>query len=423
MNSSIFSILFMACLTLALTCQFWLAMRQIRHVAQHEKAVPSPFTEKISLEAHQKAAQYTILKTKFSLVECCVSTIILLSLTFFGGLQVWATYLVERLDVGITYQMTLLISVPLMISLLNLPFDYYRQFVIEEKFGFNHMGPRLFWTDVMKQLLLSLLLGIPFSWVVLSLMQEMGQWWWLYVWICFVGFQFILLLIYPTFIAPLFNTFKPLEKETLKERINALLLRVGFSSKGIVVMDGSRRSGHGNAYFSGFGSGKRIVLFDTLLDRLTPSEIEAVLAHELGHFKSHHIAKRMVMMLVLSLVGLALLGYLKEQLWFYTGLGVMPLLLGEHNDAMALLLFGLALPVFTFFFSPIGSFLSRKHEFEADRFAASYAQSADLVSGLVKLYHDNATTLTPDPIYSAFYHTHPPALMRIEHLLNTPSTQ
>jgi STE24 endopeptidase len=287
--------------------------------------------------------------------------------------------------------------------------------VLEARFGFNKMTRKLFFLDMIKGLVIGAALGLPLVWVVLTLMEKSGSLWWLYAWLVWTGFQLLIMMIYPTWIAPLFNKFSPLTDDSLRSRIENLMQRVGFASKGLFVMDGSKRSAHGNAYFSGFGANKRIVFFDTLLARLAASEIEAVLAHELGHFKLKHIVKRMAVMFLLSLGFLALLGYLKEQVWFYTGLGVDPLLFGS-NDGMALILFMLSLPVFTFVLSPLSSISSRKHEFEADAFAARYTNANDLVSALVKLYEDNASTLTPDPLHSAFYDSHPPASLRIARL-------
>jgi STE24 endopeptidase len=301
-------------------------------------------------------------------------------------------------------------------ALVELPFDYYKQFVLEARFGFNKMTLRLFITDMLKNMLVGLVIGLPLIWVILSLMEKSGDLWWLYAWIVWSGFQLLMLVLYPTVIAPLFNKFIPLQDENLRARIESLMQRVGFASKGLFVMDGSKRSAHGNAYFSGFGAAKRIVFFDTLLARLTPEQIEAVLAHELGHFKLKHVLKRIAVMFALSLGFLALLGYLKKQIWFFTGLGVDPMLIG-NNDAMALILFILVLPVFTFLFSPLNSITSRKHEFEADAFAAKYANAQHLVAALVTLYEDNASTLTPDPLHSAFYDSHPPATVRIQQLL------
>ncbi|EGF30341.1 M48 family peptidase [Oxalobacteraceae bacterium IMCC9480] len=314
------------------------------------------------------------------------------------------------------YQIVLLAAFALIAGLIDLPLDYYKQFVLEQRFGFNKMTPGLFFADMVKGGLLGAAIGLPLVWVILTLMEQSGALWWLYAWLVWSGFQLLMLVLYPTVIAPLFNKFTPLADESLKTRIEGLMQRVGFASQGLFVMDGSKRSAHGNAYFSGFGAAKRIVFFDTLLSRLAPPEIEAVLAHELGHFKLKHIIKRIAMMFALSLAFLALLGYLKNQVWFYNGLGVEPSLF-ISNDAMALILFMLVLPVFTFVFGPLTSISSRKHEFEADAFAATHTDGRDLVSALVKLYEDNASTLTPDPLHSAFYDSHPSATMRINKLL------
>jgi STE24 endopeptidase len=338
----------------------------------------------------------------------------------FGGLQWLSVTLVKITGPGMWYQISLIAAFAVISSLLELPFSYYSQFVLEQKFGFNKMTPGLFFGDLIKSTLLGAVIGLPLIWVVLTLMDKSGALWWLYAWLFWSGFQLLMMLIYPSVIAPLFNKFTPLEDDGLRARIEGLMQRVGFASKGLFVMDGSKRSAHGNAYFSGFGASKRIVFFDTLLSRLAPAEIEAVLAHELGHFKLKHIVKRMVVIFGMSLVFLGLLGYLKEQIWFYTGLGVEPMLLAK-NDAMALILFMLSVPVFTFLFSPLTSISSRKHEFEADAFAAKHTDANDLVAALVKLYEDNASTLTPDPLHSAFYDSHPPATVRINKLLAASS--
>jgi STE24 endopeptidase len=314
------------------------------------------------------------------------------------------------------YQLGLIVAVMLVSSVIDLPFDYYKQFTLEEKFGFNKMKPALFFTDLIKNTLVSALIGLPLIWVILTVMAKAGDLWWLYAWGIWCVFQIFMLGFYQSVIAPLFNKFTPLEDASLQTRIEGLMQRVGFASKGLFVMDGSRRSAHGNAYFSGFGAAKRIVFFDTLLARLAPSEIEAVLAHELGHFKLHHVIQRIAIVFTLSLGFLALLGYLKNQLWFYQGLGVTPML-NASNDAMVLILFMLSLPVFTFLLSPLTSLRSRKQEFEADAFAAQHSNAQDLISALVKLYEDNASTLTPDPLHSAFYDSHPPASVRVQRLL------
>ncbi|MEC5163071.1 MULTISPECIES: M48 family metallopeptidase [unclassified Janthinobacterium] len=421
MYSLAFSILFVSFLLLTLVVRFWLASRHIRHVLANRAAVPPEFAEKIRLAAHQKAADYTVAKTKLGLLALLVNSAVLIGFTLLGGLQ-WLSIEVFKLaGPGMAYQLGLLVAFAAISGLLDLPFDYYKQFKLEQRFGFNKMSKALFFADMAKGLLLGAAIGLPLIWVVLTLMEKTGGLWWLYAWLVWSGFQLLMMVLFPSVIAPLFNKFTPLADESLKTRIEGLMRRVGFASKGLFVMDGSKRSAHGNAYFSGFGANKRIVFFDTLLARLAPQEIEAVLAHELGHFKLKHIVKRIGMMFAISLAFLALLGYLKNQLWFYTGLGVDPLLLaGQPNDAMALILFMLALPVFTFLLGPLTSLSSRKHEFEADAFAASHTDARDLVSALVKMYEDNASTLTPDPLHSAFYDSHPPASVRIRQLNLAP---
>jgi STE24 endopeptidase len=414
-----FSILFVSLLILTVAVRFWLGSRHIRHVLAHRAAVPPEFSEKIPLSAHQKAATYTVARTKFGLVTLLVNSAVLIGFTLLGGLQ-WLSNAVFKLTgPGMTYQIGLLAAFAAISGLVDLPFDYYKQFVLEVRFGFNKMSKRLFFTDMVKEALLGAAIGLPLMWVVLTLMAETGKLWWFYAWLVWSGFALLMMVVHPAVIAPLFNKFTPLADEELKGRIEGLMQRVGFASKGLFVMDGSKRSAHGNAYFSGFGANKRIVFFDTLLSRLAPHEIEAVLAHELGHFKLKHIVKRIAMMFAISLAFLALLGFLKDQPWFYSGLGVDPLpmlLLGQSNDAMALILFMLVLPVFTFLLGPLTSLSSRKHEFEADAFAATHTDARDLVSALVKMYEDNASTLTPDPLHSAFYDSHPPASVRIRQL-------
>jgi len=420
MGSFGFSILFVSVLLITVALRFWLATRQIRHIATHRNTVPEQFAASISLASHQKAADYTITKTRFGLLTLLVSSSVLVCFTLMGGLQLLSVLVVQATGPGMVYQIVLLSAFVLISGLIDLPFDYYKKFVIEQRFGFNKMTPGLFVADMVKGLLLGAAIGLPLVWVILTLMEQSGALWWLYAWLVWSGFQLLMLVLFPTVIAPLFNKFTPLADESLKVRIEGLMQRVGFASQGLFVMDGSKRSAHGNAYFSGFGAAKRIVFFDTLLSRLAPPEIEAVLAHELGHFKLKHIVKRIAMMFALSLGFLALLGYLKNQVWFYNGLGVEPSLF-MSNDAMALILFMLVLPVFTFVFGPLTSISSRKHEFEADAFAATHADARDLVSALVKLYEDNASTLTPDPLHSAFYDSHPSATMRINKLLAAPT--
>jgi STE24 endopeptidase len=407
----LFVTFFMATLVL----RFWLASRHIRHIANNRAAVPADFAAKVTLPAHQKAADYTIAKTRLGLAGLLWGGLVLMGFTLLGGLQALSTSVLHVTGPGMLHQIGLVVAFAVVSGVLDLPFDWYRQFVLEERFGFNKMTPGLWLADMAKGALLGAVIGLPLLWVVLTLMAKTGTLWWLWAWIVWSGFQLLMMVLYPTVIAPLFNKFTPLADESLKGRIEGLMARVGFASKGLFVMDGSKRSAHGNAYFSGFGSNKRIVFFDTLLERLAPQEIEAVLAHELGHFKLKHIVKRLSVMFAISLALLALLGYLKNQVWFYTGLGVNPLM-GDSNDAMALILFMLVLPVFTFVLSPIGSITSRKHEFEADAFAARHTDYRDLVSALVKMYEDNASTLTPDPLHSAFYDSHPPASVRVRHL-------
>ncbi|KFI08650.1 M48 family metallopeptidase [Massilia sp. BSC265] len=416
MSSLGFSVLFVVFFALTLGVRFWLANRHIRHVLRHRASVPAEFAPKVPLAAHQKAADYTVAKTRLGIASMLWGGVVLIGFTLLGGLQAISTALLGVTGPGMTHQMALVVAFAILSGLLDLPFDWYRQFVLEERFGFNKMTPSLWIADMLKGALVGAVIGLPLLWVILALMEKSGDLWWLWAWCVWSGFQLLMMVLYPTVIAPMFNKFTPLQDASLKERIEGLMARVGFAAKGLFVMDGSKRSAHGNAYFSGFGSNKRIVFFDTLLSRLDPHEIEAVLAHELGHFKLRHIIKRIVVMFALSLGFLALLGYLKNQAWFYTGLGVLPMM-GAPNDGMALILFALVLPTFTFVLSPLNSITSRKHEFEADAFAAKHTDSSYLVSALVKMYEDNASTLTPDPLHSAFYDSHPPASVRVKHLM------
>ncbi|CAB3736347.1 M48 family metallopeptidase [Paraburkholderia phenoliruptrix] len=411
-----FTVLFVVAVVAMVGTKLWLASRQIRFVARHREAVPSQFAGTIALAAHQRAADYTVERTRLTMVEIVVGAAVLIGLTLLGGVQALDLAITDWLGRGYLGQIALVAAVIVITSAIDLPFDYYRQFVIEQRFGFNRMSLRIFVVDRVKGVLLGAAFGLPLLFVVLWLMNQAGSFWWLWTWIVWVVFQMLVLVLYPSFIAPLFNKFEPLRDEALKNRIEALMKRCGFAAKGLFVMDGSRRSAHGNAYFTGFGAAKRIVFFDTLLARLSGSEIEAVLAHELGHFKRRHVIKRMLVTFALSLAMLALLGWLTQQVWFYEGLGVRPSLVGG-NSALALVLFFLALPVFVFFVTPLGSLTSRKHEFEADAFAATQTDAQDLVNALVKLYEDNASTLTPDPLYTAFYYSHPPASQRIDRLL------
>jgi len=411
----IFTYIFLLFLFLGLFIQFILANRQIKSVIQHRPTVPKGFEEKITLENHQKAADYTVAKLRFGILEIALSQAMLLIFTIFGLMYLVHLELLNFLSAGVWQQIALILSISILSSAIDLPFSWYRQFHLEENFGFNRMSKKLFFIDFFKNILLSLCIGVPLLWVVLTLMAKAGDYWWVYAWITMVSFILIATWVFPIWIAPFFNKFKPLEDGSLKDSIQLLLNRCGFVSKGLFVMDGSKRSAHGNAYFTGIGKSKRIVFFDTLIEKLSPSEIEAVLAHELGHFKKNHIRKRMVMTFITTLLGLALLGWLMNQVWFYEGLGVEPSLTG-NNAGLALALFFLVTPVFTFFITPFSSLLSRKHEFEADAFAAEKTDAHELIKALIKLYQDNAATLTPDRWYSAFYDSHPPAPIRIEHL-------
>ncbi len=418
MSPFAFSAVFVFFLLASLLARLWLGARHVRHVMAHRDAVPAQFAQAISLEAHRKAANYTVAKGRFGRVSFLVGAVILLGFTLLGGLQALSDAILPLTGPGMKHQIALIAAFAVISGVIDLPLEYYQQFVLEEQFGFNKMTPRLFVADTLKSIAIGIGLGLPLLWVILSLMGRAGDMWWLYAWLFWCAFQIAMLVLYPTVIAPIFNKFVPLEDDHLRTRIEALMQRTGFASKGLFVMDGSKRSTHGNAYFSGFGAAKRIVFFDTLLARLSPAEIEAVLAHELGHFKRRHIAKRMVLSFALSLGFLALLGYLKTQSWFFAGLGVNPQT--ASTDAMALLLFLLALPIFSFFLSPLMALSSRKHEYEADAFAAQVTSANDMVSALVKLYQDNAATLTPDPLHSAFFDSHPPASLRVGRLLAHP---
>ena len=387
----------------------------MRHVAAHRGAVPTAFAASISLAAHQKAADYTLAKGRFGLISMAVGTALLLGWTLLGGLDALNVALRDAVLPrwgAMAYQLTLLVAFSVVSAALDLPFDVYSTFRIEQQFGFNRMTPKLFVVDLLKGALVGAAIGLPLAALVLWIMGATGSLWWLWAWGAWVAFNLLLLVIYPTVIAPLFNKFEPLPDEALKARVTALMQRCGFAAKGLFVMDGSKRSGHGNAYFTGLGSAKRVVFYDTLLARLNTNEVEAVLAHELGHFSHQHVRKRMLGIFAISLAGLALLGWLSGQSGFYAGLGVAPNL-GAPNDALALLLFMMALPPFTFFISPLLAQLSRRHEFEADAYACAQADGRDLARALVKMHEDNATTLTPDPLYVRFYYSHPAAAERL----------
>jgi len=415
LTAAVFSALFAAALTLSIAVRFWLATRQVRHVSRHRETVPADFAGRITLRAHRRAADYTVARVRLGMVETMIGAMLLLGFTLFGGLQ-WlldalGQWLPER---PFARQIGFVAATALIGALVDLPVAWYRQFRLEAAFGFNRMTGRLFVVDALKSAAVAAALGLPLLALVLWLMRSAGGHWWLWAWGAWVAFNLAILVLYPSVIAPMFNRFEPLADGALRQRVEALLARCGFASRGLFVMDGSRRSAHGNAYFTGLGRSKRIVFFDTLLARLDPAEVEAVLAHELGHFSRRHVLKRIALMFAASLAGLWLLGWLSRQGWFYQGLGVTPGA-GEF-DAVALVLFFLALPVFTFVLQPLASWASRRHEFEADAFAAAHARAQDLVSALVKLYGDNASTLTPDPVHSAFYDSHPPASLRIGRL-------
>lgn len=407
-----FSLLFLAALALTTTARLWLSRRHIRHIAANRNAVPAEFAGRISLAAHRKAADYNVAKVRAGILEILVAAGLMVAFTFGGGLQFLSALCERAFQLGgYAHGIALIVSVVVISSAVDLPFSLYRTFAIEARFGFNRMSLRLFVLDMVKAALVGALLGIPLVFVVLWLMAKMGNFWWLTVWLVWVAFSLLVATIYPTFIAPLFNKFSPLEDSGLRSRIEALLVKCGFRARGLFIMDGSKRSSHGNAYFTGFGTAKRIVLFDTLVSRLAPPELEAVLAHELGHFSRHHVWKRMAVGSAASLVLLWALGWMMAQQWFYGALGV-----SSPSTAMALVLFFMIAPSFTFLLQPLASLYSRRQEFEADAYAAEYADAGELVHALVKLYEDNAATLTPDPLHSAFYDSHPPAPLRIARL-------
>ncbi len=395
------------------TLQLWLSRRHIKHIQTHRAAVPAAFADKISLEAHQKAADYTITRSKFGMLELSFATVLLAIWTLGGGLQLLDEFMRSFEFSPIFTGIAVIFGLGLISGFLDLPFTLYKTFVIEEKFGFNRLTLKMFITDTLKSTTIMLVIGLPFLYFVLWLMdlRDVSPYWWLYVWGSWFGFSMLMMWLYPAFIAPIFNKFTPLDEPELKSKITQLLERCGFTSNGVFIMDGSKRSSHGNAYFTGFGSNKRIVFFDTLLNSLQHNEIEAVLAHELGHFKRNHIKKRIFTMALMSLGGLALLAWLIDQSFIYEGLGV-----AQVSSHMALILFMLVTPLISIFLTPIFSLMSRKHEFEADEFAAENTDANNLITALVKLYEENSNTLTPDPLYSAFYDSHPPAPVRIAHL-------
>ncbi len=409
-----FTIIFLIALAASFALQFWLSKRQTAYVAEHRNNVPDAFKASVSLEAHQKAADYTIDKGRLGDIDSVISVIVLLIMTLGGGISLafslWSSFELAPLATGLGA----ITSVMLVMYLIELPTSIYQTFVIEDRYGFNRNTPKQFINDQLIQLALMLVIGLPILALILWVMDSIGSTWWLWAWAILMGFSLLMSWLFPTIIAPLFNKFTPLQEGSLKERINRLLERCGFNSKGIFIMDGSRRSGHGNAYFTGLGNNKRIVFFDTLVESLEDEELEAVLAHELGHFKCKHVIKMLIASSIMTLIGFAILGWVIEEPWFYSGLGV-----DSPSNAAALLLFTLVSPVFTVFLQPISSYFQRKFEFEADDFASSHAQATKLISGLVKLYRENASTLTPDPLYSAFHYSHPPAAIRIAHLQST----
>lgn len=415
MSSFVLTLLFAVALVASVAVKFWLATRQMRHVAAHRDAVPEPFTQRIALSAHRRAADYTLAKGRFGLLSMAFGAAVLIGWTLLGGLD--ALNVVVRDAVlpragAMAYQLALLAAFVAIGALLELPFEAWSTFRIEQRFGFNRQTPRGFVVDRLKGALVAAVIGVPVAALILWIMASTGGLWWLWAWVAWGTFNLLALVLYPTVIAPIFNKFEPLADESLKQRVQSLMARCGFAAKGLFVMDGSRRSAHANAYFTGLGAAKRVVFFDTLLAKLSAAEVEAVLAHELGHFKYRHVTRRMVLMFALSLAGFALLGWLSTRTWFYTGLGVRPNL-AAPNDALALLLFLLAVPVFSFFVAPLLARWSRKHEFEADAYACAQASGHDLAAALLKLHEDNASTLTPDPLYARFYYSHPPASERL----------
>jgi STE24 endopeptidase len=424
MDALALTALFAAAVVSSFVLKAWLSLRQMRCVAAHRDAVPAPFAATVSLEAHRKAADYSLVRGRFGLVSLAVGTAMLLAWTLLGGLEALNAALRNALPArwgGMAYQLALLAAVALVGSLVEMPLDLWNTFRIEQRFGFNRMTWKLYLADAAKGAALGLAIGLPLAALVLWIMGVAGPWWWLWAWLAWTAFQLLMLVLYPTVIAPLFNKFSPLPDAALAQRVGALMARCGFRSRGLFVMDGSRRSAHSNAYFTGLGAAKRVVFFDTLLARLTPGEVEAVLAHELGHFKLRHVPKRMLALFGASLAALALLGWLAQQQWFYTGLGVTPNLPGTPNDALALTLLMLALPPFGFLLTPLASALSRRHEFEADAYACRQASGQALAQALVKLQQDNAGTLTPDPLYARFYYSHPPPAERLAALDMKPA--
>lgn len=411
---TLFAGVVLAAMLLQYAVEALLLRRHLHYVARERAAVPTPFTETIALSDHQRAADYTTANGRFSHLQSTVGLMVSIGILFFGLNWMW------NLTAAVTdtiwmRELLLVIFMSIVTGIVGLPFSYYETFSIEERFGFNKTTKAIFWIDLVKGTLLSAALVLPLLALLFWLMRAAGSLWWLYAWGIFIGFQLLILAIYPTFIAPIFNKFTPLDKEDTKSAIEGLMKRAEFESKGLFVMDGSKRSAHGNAYFTGFGKAKRIVFFDTLLEKLSNSEIVAVLAHELGHFKRKHIVKRIVLMAVASLAFFAAVAWAMQQPWLYTSFGFAADT-GQTAPGVALILFSLALPPLLFWLGPLSAAYSREHEFEADAYAAQLSDKNDLIVALTKLYRDNANTLTPDPLYSAYHHSHPPAMIRIAHL-------
>jgi STE24 endopeptidase len=409
MNS--FTVLFLFVFAIVTATQFWLAKRQAAYVLAHRDNVPEAFTQTVSLAAHQKAADYTLAKSQLGDIERAAGVGLILILTLFGGINAAFEFCAARIESPLMAGVSAVALLTVLMSLFEIPVSWYGTFVIEEKFGFNKNTPVQFFKDEVMQLALAAVIGLPILALILWIMDSVGSSWWIWAWAILMSFSLLMSWLFPTVIAPLFNKFTPMEDGTLKTRISSLLERCGFNSQGIFIMDGSKRSGHGNAYFTGLGNNKRIVFYDNLVASLDEEELEAVLAHELGHFKCKHVVKMLVATSMTTLIGFATLGWMIDKEWFFAGLGV------DHaSNAAALLLFMLIAPIFTFFMQPISAYFQRKFEFEADDFASQHAQASKLVSSLVKLYEENASTLTPDPLYASFYYSHPPAAIRIAHL-------
>jgi STE24 endopeptidase len=406
-----FTLVFLVFLAVTSCVQIWLARRQIRFISSHREAVPDEFTGKVTLEAHQKAADYSIAKLRLGFIEILIGVVLLLAWTLVGGMALLDGLVRSIIDDPLYTGTTFIIAALIISSILDIPLSLYKTFVIEEKFGFNKSTPALFISDQFKNLLLLLVIGIPLALAVLWLMINSGHYWWIYAWLVWTFFTLLMMWAYPVLIAPLFNKFSPLDDNVLKQRIENLLGRCGFTSSGIFVVDGSKRSGHSNAYFSGLGASKRVVFFDTIIELLSHNEIEAVLAHELGHYRHKHIQKGLLVMSLYSLAGFAILGWLAGTPWFYAALGVP-----VPSTHTAIFLFILIIPVFSYFTQPLLSYFMRRNEFQADEFASQHADANDLIRALVKMYSENSSTLTPDPVYSSFYYSHPPAPVRVAHL-------